>query len=174
MGTLGIATPAGAAAGGTTTATADVYGQLVDPETGEPDAEDGERERYAADAATLRRTPNGISPKVEMPTPEPGTYHYGDGTVEGHPEAFTLWVFADGVPYAGAGHVVGGDTLTLSGHVSKNTDPFGGADPPEDVAEAEVHVTIAPHGALDPEELPDQIKTPEATPAHWWFAEFED
>lgn len=63
--------------------TADVLDQM------EPDT--GERDLYAADAATLHRTPNGISVKINMPTPEPGTYRYPepDGPTvapPGHPK----------------------------------------------------------------------------------------
>lgn len=128
---------------------------------------------YAPDAATLRRTPNGFSVQVRMPTPTPGTYPAPEDHVDGPPEAFTLWIFADGVPFLGAGHVVGGPQLTLSGHVSRTTVPFTGGDPlgPE-VANADVRITIAPHGKVNPAALPDQIKTPAAGPDFWWFADF--
>lgn len=162
--------------GGVQKETANVFGQGPDGDV------------VAADGATLRRTPNGISVKVQMPTPLPETYDYPDPyTVEngfptvappGHPEVFTLWVFADGVPFHGGGHAVGGETLTLSGHISKNTEPFAPEgeeppEPPEDVSDAEVHIAIAPHGALDDKIMPEQIETPGGAPAHWWFAEFE-
>jgi hypothetical protein len=32
---------------------------------------------------------------------------------------------------------------------------------------------VAPHGALDPELLPEQIKTPTGDPSFWWIALFE-
>lgn len=85
--------------------------------------------------ATLRRTDNGLQVKVTMPTPAPGSYDYPPpgGTVAdpGHPEGFTLWVFAfdetqgtfGDAPWStvflGAGHMVGGDALTVSGQVNR-------------------------------------------------------
>lgn len=165
------AAPAGAAPGaeameaGRTVTTADIYGQ----------AAAGERETvYAEGAATLRRTPNGFSVRVHMPTPEPGTYEYPEGAEMGAPEAFTLWIFADGVPFWGAGHVVGGPDLVLSGHISKSTVPFTGGEPlGQDVASADVRITIAPHGTVDPEKLPDQIQTPSGSDPFWWVADFD-
>lgn len=166
-----------ASAGGAMDGTADVVGQGPD---GDVVAEDG---------ATLKRTDNSIKTKVEMPTPESGEYEYPEpeGTVSepGHPEGFTLWVFvfddqlgpANGdVPWSsaflGAGHIVGGDTLTLSGQINKNTEPFAGfhLQNPRDV---EVHLAVAPHGEVDEEIMPDQIKTPGGGPQHWWHAVFE-
>ena len=130
--------------------------------------------------ATLRRTPNGISVKVSMPTPESGTYQYPEDAEEGHPEAFTLWVFVFDDPesedwtgaFLGAGHVFGGPHLNLSGTVSRNTEPFLG-DRLENPADAEIHLAVAPHGEVDPDKLPDQIKTPSGSPEHWWLAIFE-
>lgn len=158
--------------------TADVFGQGSD---GPVVAEDG---------ATLRRTDNGISVQVKMATPKPGTYTYPDPSPtatdeQGHPEVFTLWVFVFddelggfgdnpwSSAFLGAGHVLGGDQLTLSGHISKNTEPFAGMklENPED---AEVHLAVAPHGALDDELMPEQIKTPSGPgPDVWWLALFE-
>lgn len=156
------------------TETADVFGQGPG---GSVVAEDG---------ATLRRTANGISVRVSMPTPEPGSYQYPDpsptATDEmGPPEAFTLWVFVFNDPEAddwdgaflGAGHVVAGPNLTLTGHISRNTEPFAGArlDDPEGAA---VHLAVAPHGALDPDRLPGQIQTPSGPgPDIWWLALFD-
>lgn len=154
--------------------TVDVFGQGLD---GDVVAEDG---------ATLRRTPNGISVKVSMPTPEPGDYQYPDPSPtatdeEGPPEAFTLWVFVFDDPeskdftgaFLGAGHVVDGPNLTLSGRVSKKTEPFVG-EPLSNPGTAEVHLAVAPHGALDPELMPGQIQTPSGPgPDVWWLAFFE-
>jgi hypothetical protein len=129
---------------------------------------------YAPDAAILRRTPNGFSVRVRMPTPPPGTYEAPESHEDGPPEAFTLWIFADGIPFLGAGHVVGGPYLTLTGHISRETVPFTGGEPlGSAVANASVRITIAPHGKVDPEKLPDQIKTPAAGPDFWWWAEFD-
>jgi hypothetical protein len=162
---LTAAAPVGVVGAGTTLETADIFGQ----------AAAGERETvYAQGAATLRRTPNGFSVRVQMPTPAPGTYEYPEGAKVGHPEAFTLWIFANGVPFWGAGHVAGGRHLILSGHVSKTTVPFTGGEPlGPDVANADVRITIAPHGTVDPDKLPDQIQTPSGTDPFWWVADFE-
>ena len=176
-----MVTPAAATGGGVSTETEDVLDQMH-PVT-------GERDVYAADAATLRRTPNGISVKIQMPTPEPDTYQYPtEGAAfsgPGHPEAFTLWVFVFddelgpfgnnpwSSVFVGAGHVVGGPNLTLSGHVSTSTEPFAGFDlqHPGDV---DVHLAVAPHGALDAELMPAQITTPTGPgPDIWWVALFD-
>lgn len=162
--------------GGVTTEVADVFGQ--GPE-GPVVAEDG---------ATIRRTKNGISAKVQMPTPEPGTYMYPTGPKggawtdeEGPPEVFTLWVFIFDDPEAedwtgaflGGGHVVGGPNLTLSGHISQKTEPFLG-EKLSNPGKAAVHLAVAPHGALAPELLPDQIQTPtQPGPDIWWLALFD-
>jgi hypothetical protein len=79
------------------------------------------------------------------------------------------------------GHLVSGPNLTLTGHVNPGTPTFGGAMAETlgealsqgfDLADAEIHVAVAPHGALDPELLPAQIKTPVGTPDFWWIALF--
>lgn len=158
---------------------------------------------YAADAAILTRKPNGLSIKVSMPTPESGSYVYADGTVPGAPEVFTGWAFvfnypdlctdgvcdgddlgdtlAQGGVYNFAGHPAGGSTLTLSGQISVGQPAlapppiFVGA-PLQSPATAEVHVAIAPHGQLDPSQMPEQITTPVGSPACgcWWLALFVD
>ncbi len=138
----------------------------------------------AEDGATLRRTKNGISMSLSMPTPEPGTYDYPETGVfsgPGHPEAFTLWAFVFNDPSAedwdGAffvtGHVVSGRKLNLSGRVSTNTEPFAG-DQLNNPEGAEVHLAVAPHGGLDPELMPEQIQTPTGPgPDIWWIALFD-
>jgi hypothetical protein len=77
---------------------------------------------------------------------------------------------------------VGGPNLTLTGHVNPGTPTFGGAMAETlgealsqgfDLADAEIHVAVAPHGALDPSLLPEQIKTPTGDPSFWWIALFE-
>lgn len=135
------------------------------------------------DGALLRRTPDGISAHVVMPTPEPGTYDYPEGTEPGRAESFTLWVFVFNDPsaelhewdaaYGAAGHPLAGPRLTLSGHVSTETEPFTGEGTLEDPAEAKVLLRIAPHGAVDPERLPDQVQVPSGAPEHWWSALFD-
>jgi hypothetical protein len=153
--------------------TADVFGQSPD---GPVVAEEG---------ATIRRTSKGISIKLKMPTPEPGEYEYPTEGVAfsgpGHPEVFTLWAFIFNDPpaddwdgaFAVAGHVVGGTTLTLSGNISLDTDPFLGSKL-ENPRGAEVHLAVAPHGALDPDLLPEALQTPTGPgPDIWWLALFE-
>lgn len=140
----------------------------------------------AEDGATLRRTEKNLS----MSTPEPGTYTYPSGPEggawtdeEGRPEVFTLWCFYfpseqdspggdwTGV-YAASGHVVGGPRLTLSGGVSRGAEPFLG-DPLEHPRDAPVRLAVAPHGALDPDRLPEALRTPTGPgPDIWWMAEF--
>lgn len=160
----------------------------------------------AADGATLQRSDTGISVKLAMPTPEPGTYMYPPANAfqpvapfVGHPEAFSLWVFVFNYPqlcsapcdsndlgidkpamggaFNGAGHIVGGPNLSLSGHVSKATAPLQGTPFVSSMLleprTAEVHLAVAPHGALQPEALPNQISKPIGSPAFWWLAIFD-
>lgn len=130
--------------------------------------------------AKIRRSANGITAKVTMAAPEPGSYAYPDDAERGRSEAFTLWVFVFDDPEAadwdgaflGAGHAVAGSRLTLSGHISRKTDPFIG-EALQNPEGAKIHLAVAPHGAVDPSKLPEQLQTPAGTPAHWWFALFE-
>lgn len=158
---------------GVASATADVFGQGPD---GPVVAEDG---------AVIRRTSNGISIQLTMPTPKTGEYAYpteGEAfSGPGHPEVFSLWAFVFNNPpaddwdgaFAVAGHVVGGSTLTLSGNISLNTEPFLG-DKLENPEGAEVHLAVAPHGALSPDLLPEALRTPTGPgPEIWWIAQFE-
>jgi hypothetical protein len=150
----------------------------------------------SANGATLIRAKNGITISLGMPTPMAGTYNYPPGAVPGHPEAFTGWAFvfnypdmctgpcdgndigagtaAQGGVYNIAGHVSGGGNLQMVGHVSTGATPFGGANhaPLQNPRGAEVHVAIAPHGLLDPNIMPGQIKTPIGDPTFWWLAFF--
>lgn len=80
------------------------------------------------------------------------------------------------------GHLVGGPDLTISGQVNHQSAVFGGANAesiPEALAlgytidGAEIHLAVAPHGALDPDLLPQAIKTPVGNAAFWWLAFFE-
>jgi len=154
----------------------------------------------AEEGARLQRSDNGISVKLRMPTPEPGSYAYPPGNaflpaaVPGSPEAYTLWVFVFNYPalctmpcdlddigaatparggvYNAAGHVVAGSTLSLEGHVSAGSAPFA-ASPLLEPRTADIHLAVAPHGKLVPELLPDQITKPIGDPSFWWFAIFE-
>lgn len=170
VGTFGMAVPVTANGNGVTQQTEDIAGQGLD---GDVVAEDG---------ATLKRQNNGIIAHVSMPTPEPGAYDYPDEDMEeGSPEAFSLWVFVFDDPedddwtgaFSGGGHVVGGPNLTISGSVTKNTEPFMG-EPLENPQDAAIHFAVAPHGTVDPDELPDQLKTSPGCPDCWWYALFED
>lgn len=145
----------------------------------------------AEDGATLRRTDEHLSVRLSMPTPEPGAYTYPSGPEggawtdeEGSPEVFTLWCFYfppeqespggawTGV-YAAAGHVVGGSHLTLSSGVSAGTEPFLG-DPMDQSSDVPVRLAVAPHGALDPDLLPEALSTPTGPgPDIWWMAAFD-
>lgn len=174
-------------AGGAMKSTVDVVGQSS---AGMVVAENG---------ATIIRTGNGVTASVSMPTPLPGSYTYPEGNafqptvMVGHPEVFTGWMFvfndpsacSDGVcdgndlgptparggAYNFAGHVVGGDTLTLTGHVAAGAAPFAGV-PLDNPAGAEIHLAVAPHGMVQPDLLPTQITHPIGTPSHWWLAIF--
>lgn len=99
--------------------------------------------------------------------------------------------------YNAGGHLVAGSHLTISGKVNAQNQAFGppgvpvctGADAGESVcvetvgqalalgytiADAEIHLAVAPHGKLDPSLLPAQITTPAGNAAdHWWTALFE-
>jgi hypothetical protein len=183
-----IVTPAGA---GLTTEASDVRGQGPAGSV------------VSAGGAVLQRSDSGLSAKLTMPTPEPGTYNYPPAqsapfpfpaAVQGHPEAYSLWVFvfnypdlcsqpcdsndlgvtapARGGAFNAAGHVVGGSTLQLDGHVSMNSTPFGGSMLLEPLT-AVVHFAVAPHGALNPALLPDQITKPIGNPSFWWIAIFD-
>jgi hypothetical protein len=81
--------------------------------------------------------------------------------------------------YNAGGHLEGGANLTLQGFVNKSSFTFGGANAETlgqalsmgfDLADAEIHLAVAPHGALDPALLPGSISTPVGTPASWWLA----
>ncbi len=147
-----------------------------------------------AGTAELTRSPSGLRIKVTMPTPAPGSYTYPSGaTNDGGPEAFSLWAFvfanpgacSDGscsglgdVAASGggvfnvAGHISANGTLVLAGHISKNSNPFA-LNQLTNIDTAEVHVAVAPHGKLDPSQMPAQVTTPIGGPADWWIALFK-
>jgi len=156
----------------------------------------------AVDGARLVRTDKNLIISVRISTPEPGSYNYPSGNLwnndayPGKPEAYSLWAFVfndpdscsgggpgictgadvgNNTPGAGvfnvAGHLVAGPVLQLNGNLTFASAPFGGA-PLTDPMTAEVHLAIAPHGALQPETLPNQIKTPIGNPEFWWLAVF--
>ncbi len=81
--------------------------------------------------------------------------------------------------FNGGGHIAGGPNLTIAGRVNQRTATFGGplAETIGEalslgytLADAEIHLAVAPHGALDPALLPDSITTPAGNPNFWWLA----
>jgi hypothetical protein len=79
------------------------------------------------------------------------------------------------------GHVEGGANLTLSGFVNRGSSTFGGPNAETlgtalgmgyVLADAEIHLAVAPHGGLDPALLPSSISTPVGNPAFWWLSIF--
>lgn len=79
------------------------------------------------------------------------------------------------------GHVVGGSNLNLAGTVNQDSMTFGGPNAETlgtalslgyDLADAEIHLAVAPHGALDPALLPQSIGTPAGNPGFWWLSIF--
>ena len=151
---------------------------------------------YASDGASLVRQPNGIQVRLRVPTPDPGSYVYAAGTEAGHPEVFTLWAFVFNYPenctdpcngddlggatgaiggaYNAGGVISGGGSINVAGRIGVGESPFGGL-PLELPATAEVHLALAPHGAMDPSTLPTELRTPEGSPACgcWWVAIFD-
>lgn len=153
----------------------------------------------AMDGAKLTRSRTGLNVSLRMPAPEPESYNYppanpfNPAAVPGPPEAFSLWVFVFNHPedclsdpcdladfaagrgaggaFNGAGHIVGGGNLQLSGRVSLTSEPFQGSPLLEPMT-AEVHLAVAPHGLVNPEFMPAQIQTPIGDPSFWWFALF--
>lgn len=83
--------------------------------------------------------------------------------------------------YNAGGHLEGGPKLNLEGFVNKDSFTFGGPNAEtlgqalsmgKDLADAEIHLAVAPHGALDPELLPGSISTPVGNPTFWWLSIF--
>lgn len=83
--------------------------------------------------------------------------------------------------YNAGGHLEGGPSLHLQGSVNKSRFTFGGPNAETlgqalamgyDLADAEIHLAVAPHGALDPALLPGSISTPVGNPSFWWLAIF--
>lgn len=80
------------------------------------------------------------------------------------------------------GHLTASEKLSMSGRVTEKTMSFGGPNAETigealamgyTIADAEIHVAVAPHGALAAELLPEQFKTPVGNPGHWWIAIFD-
>jgi hypothetical protein len=88
---------------------------------------------------------------------------------------YTLWAFTFSAPGncdSGCGlddsatperrAAVGFAMQQVAGHVTGNSGNvnFGGSIAVENAQGAEYHIVVAEHGALDPENMPEQIKTP--------------
>src|SRR5204863_7167617 len=74
------------------------------------------------------------------------------------------------------GHIEGGSNLTLAGSVNPSRASFGGPNAETigealamgyNLADADIHLAVAPHGALAPALLPEQISTPVGNPSFW-------
>jgi len=153
---------------------------------------------YAPGGAMVVRQPHGLRMSVTMPTPAPGSYVYApERTDVGHPEVFTLWAFifnypdlctppscgaddlgvgtaAKGGVYNAGGHPASGGELTITGRIGVGETPFNHA-PLESPSTAEIHLAVAPHGALDPSRLPEDLRLPTGSPTCdcWWVAIFD-
>jgi hypothetical protein len=142
-----------------------------------------------------------ISVTIPTPEPGsynyPGANPFNPAAIPGNPEAYSLWAFvfnypencavphaclpsdvagspaAAGGAFNAAGHLVSGPVLQLNGSVTLNSETFGGGGSPLlEPHTAEVHLAIAPHGAIQPEAMPGMIKTPIGNPGFWWLARF--
>lgn len=148
---------------------------------------------YASDGATLVRQTNGVLASMQVPTPASGAYDYPAGREAGHPEVFTVWAFifnypalcdgpcnsndigntmAQGGAFNVGGHAVGsGQYMNVSGRIGVGEAPFSGV-PLVNPDGAEVHLALAPHGALDPATLPGEFRSPTGPSQFWWVAVF--
>ena len=72
-------------------------------------------------------------------------------------------------------------TRYSKGFVNRSSFTFGGAKAETigqamsmgyTLTDAEIHLAVAPHGALDPALLPGSISTPNGGPGQWWLALF--
>lgn len=77
------------------------------------------------------------------------------------------------------GHLAAGPKLTITGRITEQKPVFGGPNAEtlsealaagHDLADAEIHLAVAPHGDLDPQLLPAQITTPAGNANFWWVA----
>jgi len=144
-----------------------------------------------------------IKVSVPVPQPNTYVYPAEVPTPSASPEVFSGWAFVFNHPdecaggpgncsgpdlfdpdvgagvYNFAGNPTGaGGNLVLTGHIRVG-QPAGGPPgstmaPLSNPAGAEVHTAIAPHGQLDPANMPAQATTPAGSPACgcWWLAIF--
>ncbi len=188
---LMAAVPATAA---TTTQTLD----LTDQDGVGTYSEDGVRITRKNNGLSIRVT-------MPVPQPNTYVYPDEIPTPSASPEVFTGWVFIFNNPagcaggagncgvadvtganpgelgiYNFAGHATGaGGNLVLTGQIevgqTAGGPPFLPAVDLYNTQTSEVHVAVAPHGQLDPAQLPGQQRTPAGTPACgcWWLALFD-
>ncbi|MCL9818274.1 hypothetical protein [Natronocalculus amylovorans] len=181
------------------TETADVYGQEPDNRLV---ARDGATiHRTENDILIDFRMPTPVPGTYTYPSGPPDLEDVGWTDEEGDLEAFTLWAFifdypdecenscgaedlgdpASGGAFAVAGRAVEQSRvaeLTLHGSVSTDTDVYeeNGETfgmPMERPQEAEVHLAIAPHGAFNPDMMPEILTTRTGPPDIWWTAIFD-
>ena len=136
-----------AIAGPTVKGTAAAF-HLVPNPGGSPPVKDGAP--VVGAKGTIHRNSSGVTINIHTVDLDPG-------------HAYTVWVIevncgaAACIPIQLAGHIVGkSGKANFSGRLGLNADarravqdPFGG----------DFHCIIADHGALDPEDMPDAIKT---------------
>ncbi len=151
---------------------------------------------YVDNGAKLVRQANGLRMSVTVPTPAPGSYTYAPGTVAGFPEVFTLWAFifnypdnctdpcdgddlgmatgANGGVYHVGGHIGAGASMTIAGRIGVGEAPRAFA-PLESPGTAEIHLALAPHGAYETSDLPNEFRVPAGSPVCncWWVAFFK-
>ncbi len=184
--------PAGSVFGAVTTQTEDLMNQGGVGVY----AEDGVKLTRQPNGITIRVS-------VPVPEPNSYVYPPEIPTPSASPEVFSGWAIVFNNPdecaggpgncggpdlfnpdveagiYNFAGHPAGaGGKLVLTGHVQVG-QPAGGPPgstmaPLSNPGGAEVHVAIAPHGLLDPAQMPAQTTTPAGSPACecWWVAVF--
>lgn len=182
-----------AAADGILVETADVHGQGFPAPVVSPDG--AQLIRSDTGITVNLRMPTPESGTYDYPPGNP----FNPPAVPGHPEVFSLWAFIFNFPedceapasspttcdladfgagrgapgaFNVVGHVVSGPTLQMSGHVSLESEQFGGVSRLLMPRSAEVHVAVAPHGMLQPGAMPNQIKTPIGSTDFWWLALF--
>lgn len=108
--------------------------------------------------------PEQCTPDPEDPSPDPAPVCDFDDVFQD--------TGAKGGAYGVTGHIVGGEKLRLTGHISTSQEALVGA-PLQSPDGAEVHLAVAPHGEVDGDKMPAQIKQPVGPPGIWWVALFK-
>lgn len=181
------------------TETADVYGQAPDNRLV---ARDGATIHRTPNEILIDfRMPTPVPGTYTYPSGPPNLEDVGWTDQAGDLEAFTLWAFVFdypeeceddcgaedlGDPAGGGAFDVSGRAvelsrvaeLTLHGFISTETDVYEENGevfgvPMERPQEAEVHLAIAPHGAFDPDMMPEILTTRTGPADVWWTAIFD-